>query len=105
MIEDLANTKKRSEENQEAVDKVTNSINTISNTTKDFENQAISDSDKTQEVLRKATVAETNAIGLKDKLTESEKLLNAALGQLSKFRLIKRRWRSDFFKFFSFFEF
>uniref|UniRef100_A0A914CX17 Uncharacterized protein n=1 Tax=Acrobeloides nanus TaxID=290746 RepID=A0A914CX17_9BILA len=83
LIEDLANTKKRYDENQGTVDKVTNSINTISNTTKDFENQAISDSDKTQEVLRKATVAETNAIGLQEKLTESEKLLNAAWDQLN----------------------
>lgn len=74
-----------------------NSINSIGNTTKDFENQAISDWDKSQEVLRKAIIAETTATGLQNKLTESENLLNSAWGQLS--RGYRISWFTDLFRF------
>jgi len=58
------------------------SIGSLTVTTTDFENQATSDAEKSTEVLRKATLAESSAKALQEKLTEAEKKLNGALDQL-----------------------
>lgn len=76
--------KSDSEQQKGAVDNLFSSIETLEATTKDFENQAFSDAEKSQRVLRKATVAESNAKNLQEQLTKSEESLFHALDLLSK---------------------
>lgn len=57
----------------------------LDSTTKDFENQATSDAEKSAEILRKAITSDSNAKQLQSRLNESETQLNHALTLLSEF--------------------
>lgn len=69
---------------QTQVDNLSGTIDSLQTTTTDFSNQALSDAEKSQEVLRKATLAESGAKKLYEETLEAEKNLQAALDQLSK---------------------
>lgn len=57
----------------------------LEGTTKDFDNQAATDAERSAEILRKAILSDTNAKQLQSRLNESEIQLNHALTLLSKF--------------------
>ncbi|KAI1706360.1 laminin EGF domain-containing protein [Ditylenchus destructor] len=76
-------TKEQADARRDSLDNLANSIDSLATTTKDFENQALSDAEKSQEVLKKATLAESSAKNLQERLAESEKKLLGALDQLN----------------------
>lgn len=69
---------------QTQVDELRGTIEGLQTTTTEFSNQALSDTEKSLEVLRKATLAESGAKKLYEEALEAEKNLQAALDQLSK---------------------
>jgi chromosome segregation ATPase len=80
---DAANVKDGLDTQRKAIEDVIDSINKLGNTTKDFENQAISDSARSAEVLRKASTADNTAKNLQAKLKTAEGQLTAARDQLN----------------------
>nr|CAD2172703.1 unnamed protein product [Meloidogyne enterolobii] len=81
--ENAEETNKKSEEIKNLLDTLQLDIDRTSTTTKDFENEANSDMDRSNEVAKKANLAESMARTLQDNLTESEKILFSALNQLN----------------------
>lgn len=67
------------------IDDLFSSIQSLEDTAKEFENQAFSDAEKSEKVLRKATVSKSNAKNLQDQLIKSEQSLNLAFDLLSIF--------------------
>ncbi|KAI6243843.1 putative effector protein [Aphelenchoides fujianensis] len=65
------------------LEKLIEAINQLDSTTREFENQAQSDSEKSSEILRKAIQSDTNARNLQSRLNESEAQLNHALTLLN----------------------
>lgn len=91
-------TTSKSAEIRDNSESLTNEMEALSATTNDFENQvlsliyllniqslkAISDTERSNEVAKKATLAESTSKILQEKLSVSEKKLQSALDQLSK---------------------
>lgn len=76
-------TMAKSTESRDALDGLSTDIDAIASTTKDFENQANSDTERSNEVAKKATFAESTSRVLHEKLMDSEKKLQFALDQLN----------------------
>ncbi|KAL3091629.1 hypothetical protein niasHT_024211 [Heterodera trifolii] len=70
-------------ETKSALDTLSSELDSVLTTTKDFENQAISDAERSNEVAKKATLSEATANSLQEKLSDSDRKLTAALAQLS----------------------
>jgi hypothetical protein len=96
----------------EALHKLSTEIDSLVGTTRDFENQvrqtiltqntyidddltlqAVSDTEQSNDVLRRATLAESTAKSLQERLNTSERKLGSSLDQLSKhiFKLILKK--------------
>lgn len=67
------------------MDQLVELANSLEGTTKDFENQANTDAEKSAEILKKAILSDSNAKQLQNRLNESEIQLNNALTLLSTF--------------------
>jgi hypothetical protein len=85
--EETATTRDEAAKQKEALNKLIETANSLDGTTKNFENQATTDAEKSAEILRKAILSDTNAKQLQSRLNESESQLNHALTLLSKSRI------------------
>jgi hypothetical protein len=82
--EETAASKEEAAKQKESLDKLIETAKSLDGTTKDFENQATTDAEKSAEILRKAILSDTNAKQLQSRMNESESQLNHALTLLSK---------------------
>uniref|UniRef100_A0A914HV37 Laminin-like protein lam-2 n=1 Tax=Globodera rostochiensis TaxID=31243 RepID=A0A914HV37_GLORO len=73
----------RSTETKNMLDSLSTELDSVLATTKDFENQATSDTERSNEVAKKATLSEATSKSLQEKLSDSDKKLSAALDQLN----------------------
>jgi len=67
----------------DSLDKISAEIDLLTSTTKDFENQATSDAEQSNDALRRATFTESTARGLQERLDVSERKLTNAFDQLN----------------------